>query len=50
LRTVGLEAKVEEWVRYALSLDAEPPEGLRPPRWVAAKLGLTSRASKRPSR
>jgi hypothetical protein len=45
-----LERKVEEWVRYALGLDFEPPEGLRPPRWVRAKLGLTSGAPKASSR
>jgi hypothetical protein len=45
-----LERKVEEWARLALSLDAEPPEGVRLPRWAAAKLGLTRGASKSPSR
>jgi hypothetical protein len=45
-----LEAKVEEWAGLALGLDAEPPEGLRLPTWVAAKLGLTRRASKATSR
>jgi hypothetical protein len=45
----GLERKVEEWARYALSLDAEPTEGLRLPRWVGRKLGLTSGAPKKPS-
>jgi hypothetical protein len=39
---MSLEEKVEEWARLALSLDAEPPEGLRLPRWVREKLGLTS--------
>jgi len=45
-----LERKAEEWARLALSLDIEPPEGLRPPRWAAAKLGLTSGAPKASSR
>jgi hypothetical protein len=45
-----LERRVEEWARLALGLDIEPPEGLRLPRWAAAKLGLTSGASKSPSR
>jgi hypothetical protein len=45
-----LEAKIEEWARLALGLDIEPPEGLRPPRWVRAKLGLTSSAPKASSR
>jgi hypothetical protein len=47
---MSLEAKVEEWARLALSLDIEPPEGVRPPRWVRRKLGLTSGASKASSR
>jgi len=45
-----LEAKVEEWARLALGLDIEPPEGLRPPRWVRAKLGLTRGAPRVSSR
>jgi hypothetical protein len=46
----GLEAKVEEWVRFALSLDVEPPKGLRLPMWVKEKLGLTRGAPKASSR